>query len=302
MAESQETSDYPGALDNWVTLTNKEDLAEQSDINKMKAAIEAVQTELGTDPAGTATDVTSRLSRMMNGAGAFAQGTAFPTSPTPVEGQVFYRTDENTPYVYDGSNWIPFVGSSYELFTASGTFTVPGGITTVYLTLCGSGASGSSGFGGTARGGGSGAQSVINFPVSVTPAESVTVTVGSARPGGTLANPGLEGLDGIASSFGSYISALGGERPGDGGLAFTSTGNASGTTGGSIKKLDGGNAATASGTSGGGGGGSYFGAGGNGGTTGVAGAAGTGFGSGGGGGGANAVGGASTAGFVLVSW
>ena len=60
MSEAQQTSDYPGALDTWVTLTDKEDLAEVSDINKIKTAVEAVQTELGVDPAGTKTDVTTR--------------------------------------------------------------------------------------------------------------------------------------------------------------------------------------------------------------------------------------------------
>jgi len=34
------------------------------------------------------------------------QGTAFPTVPAPVEGQVFYRTDLDTFYVYDGSSWV----------------------------------------------------------------------------------------------------------------------------------------------------------------------------------------------------
>ena len=33
------------------------------------------------------------------------KGTTFPTVPTPQEGQLFYRTDLDTIYAFDGSNW-----------------------------------------------------------------------------------------------------------------------------------------------------------------------------------------------------
>jgi len=33
------------------------------------------------------------------------KGTVFPTSPTPVQGQLFFRTDENKLYFYTGSTW-----------------------------------------------------------------------------------------------------------------------------------------------------------------------------------------------------
>lgn len=35
----------------------------------------------------------------------FHKGTVFPTTPSPIEGQPFYRTDENKLYVYDGTTW-----------------------------------------------------------------------------------------------------------------------------------------------------------------------------------------------------
>jgi hypothetical protein len=46
------------------------------------------------------------------------QGTAFPTVPAPIEGQIFYRTDLDTFYVYDGSSWIAFddVSGSNTIF------------------------------------------------------------------------------------------------------------------------------------------------------------------------------------------
>lgn len=104
MSESPATSSYPGTLDTWVTLTDKEDLAEVSDINKIKDAIEAVQTELGTDPAGSLTDLVTRLAKIQNVDGAIQKGTSFPVSGL-VDGQLFYRTDENVIYVYNGSTW-----------------------------------------------------------------------------------------------------------------------------------------------------------------------------------------------------
>jgi len=40
------------------------------------------------------------------------KGTSFPTSPAPVEGQLFYRTDEDVLYIYDGSTWNSSAGSN----------------------------------------------------------------------------------------------------------------------------------------------------------------------------------------------
>lgn len=105
MSEAQETSDYPTSLDTWITLTDKEDLAEASDINKIKASLLATQTELGLDPAGTVSTLVARLALAQATSGAIANGSAFPTSPTPIDGQIFYRTDENVLYIYNGSSW-----------------------------------------------------------------------------------------------------------------------------------------------------------------------------------------------------
>lgn len=35
----------------------------------------------------------------------YFSGTSFPTSPTPVEGSLFWKTDTNVLYVYDGASW-----------------------------------------------------------------------------------------------------------------------------------------------------------------------------------------------------
>jgi len=51
------------------------------------------------------------------------KGTSFPSSPAPVQGQLFFRTDENKLYFYDGSDW-----------TAVGTGAGGGGVGTYLHT------------------------------------------------------------------------------------------------------------------------------------------------------------------------
>jgi hypothetical protein len=104
MSESPTTSAYPEVIDSWNFLTDKEDLAEVSDINKLKNAMKDVQTELGVAPSGSLSTVTDRLAMIQNVDGAIQKGTGFPSSGL-VDGQMFYRTDENVLYVYNGSTW-----------------------------------------------------------------------------------------------------------------------------------------------------------------------------------------------------
>lgn len=104
MSEGQETSDYPGSLDTWTDVTDKEDLVEQSDINKIKAAIEAIQTELGVNPAGSVTDLVSRLTVLLEDNGTLQNGTSDPATDL-LTGRLFYRTDNDVLKVYNGS-WV----------------------------------------------------------------------------------------------------------------------------------------------------------------------------------------------------
>lgn len=90
---------YPGGLWSPTTKIDKVDLVQASHINDMQDEVVAIQTELGADVAGNKTNLLQRLAVMMATNGAIAQGSAFPTNP--VEGQLFYRTDEDTPYVAD---------------------------------------------------------------------------------------------------------------------------------------------------------------------------------------------------------
>ncbi len=98
-------ADYPGTITSFTTKTDKEDLYSASHINDPQSEIVAIETELGTDVAGSATDLKTRLAVSLANTGAIANGTSFPVSPTPIDGQIFYRTDEDTLYVYNGSSW-----------------------------------------------------------------------------------------------------------------------------------------------------------------------------------------------------
>lgn len=121
-----------------------------------------------------------------------------------------------------------------KLFTSSGTFVVPAGVTKVWVSMCGGGGGGlfkSYTVGGSDaesteydfRGGGGGA-SIFCEEVTVIPGESIYVTIGAGGGGGS------NGTDGGATYFGSYLSCAGGKHGKNGGSA----GGPGGSAGGSI--------------------------------------------------------------------
>jgi hypothetical protein len=211
----------------------------------------------------------------------------------------------------NGTTWVssspPTVGGFGQLFTSSGTFTVPTAVTGVKITLSGGGGAGGGGIaGGDAGAGGGGSGFSIGYITGLTPAGTISVTVGA---GGTATT--FTGGTGGTSTF-STITATGGTggtNAGSGGAGGTG-----GTGSGGTFNYSGAAGSTAGG---GGAGGSPNSLGipvftwGVGGATqpagGGNGSAGSGFGAGGGGGngvgvGFNAVGGVGKAGFVLVEW
>ncbi len=184
-----------------------------------------------------------------------------------------------------------------QVFTSSGTWMQPLGVTSVYISMAGGGGGGSGGsqqsasnyFGWlTGPGGGSGGD-ILFTNVAVT--GNVTVTVGAGGAGGTYSNSGgilPAGGNGGSSLFGS-VTATGGGGGGGAGSPGGSTGSdGCYFTSDSIVELR---------CSGGNGGSSYFGIGGAGGAG--HGGSGGGYGSGGGGG---YYGGAGAGGIVIVEW
>ena len=122
-------------------------------------------------------------------------------------------------------------------FTSNGTFTVPSGITTIYVSGWagggggGAGGGGDSSFYGGGGGGGSAGQSIFRAPYSVTPGASINITIGSAGLGGTGGtSTGPNGTNGGDTIIGSLVTLTKGSGGNGGGNV--SSGNPAGGTGG----------------------------------------------------------------------
>jgi hypothetical protein len=109
-------------------------------------------------------------------------------------------------------SWAAAAGGQLQtaLFTAPGTWTNPGSVTKVKVTVVGGGGGGGVGPGSDLGAtGGSGGLAIALFTI---PTSSVSVTVGSAGNGGPSGN--TSGNSGNSSSFGPYLSATGGSGGG----------------------------------------------------------------------------------------
>jgi hypothetical protein len=70
-----------------------------------------------------------------------------------------------------------------QTFTASGTFTVPDGVYTLFVTMCAAGGGRyMATYSGYTYGGGGGGGYFVNYPLAVTPGDVLTITIGA---GGT---------------------------------------------------------------------------------------------------------------------
>lgn len=157
----------------------------------------------------------------------------------------------------NGSSWTsatPSAIGGIQVFTSSGTFTVPAGITKVKVTVIGGGGGGAD-QGGAGGYGGGGGGTAIKIVSGLTPGSTISVTVGTGGAGGNT------GSNGGTSSFGAYCSATGGAGavayiPGIGGIGSSGDLNFAGGAGGTSATISG------VGSSYGYGGGTFMGAGG----------------------------------------
>lgn len=128
----------------------------------------------------------------------------------------------------------------YVVFTTSGSYLVPEGITEVDVLIVAGG-----GGGGSRQGGGGGAGGLQIATVSVTPFTNIPVVVGLGGQGGSS---GGRGFNGGNSSFGSLTSIGGG---GGGGRTANSTGTSGGSGGGGASGWSGGGGVVGQGNDGG---------------------------------------------------
>ena len=171
---------------------------------------------------------------------------------------------------------IQLATSGQAIFTSSGSWVCPAGVTKVFITAAAGGGSGGQYPSGAGNGGGGGGgAAALSTQVTVVPGTTYTVTVGA---GGASVGSSLNGNPGGATSFGALLTLTGG----GGGI---NTGG--GGTAGGFGSQDG------QGTSGGD---SLFGIGG---TLTLVGA---GYGAGGGGAAGSGLSGAGASGFLLVEW
>jgi len=113
--------------------------------------------------------------------------------------------------------------TSMVVFTASGTWTIPAGITKAKVTIQGAGGGGGGGF-GYENGGGGGA--TIKYVTGLTPGGTVVCTIGAGGSGAVAC--GANGGAGGTTSFGAYCSVTGGGA----GLSSGVTGSGGVGTGG----------------------------------------------------------------------
>ncbi|MBJ4955690.1 hypothetical protein JGF37_12370 [Salmonella enterica subsp. enterica serovar Goldcoast] len=122
--------------------------------------------------------------------------------------------------------------TGFATLTSSGNFTVPPGVTELWISGCAGGAGGggsqtTSNVTVAGSGGGSSGGFVQRFKLAVTPGQVIPYTIGAAGTGGA-AGGGIGG-DGGNTTFGSYLTLLGGKG---GAVGQTSSGSASGGIGG----------------------------------------------------------------------
>lgn len=136
-------------------------------------------------------------------------------------------------------------------FTSSGSWTVPAGVTQVWLSGCGGGGGGGNGGAGSTGGtpgwaggggGGGAGQPISRQPFAVTPGSTISITIGSAGAGATVSSSGSGNsggtggntvISGAGWNGGTTTTLSGGGGGGGGGFSSTGGTNAGGGGAGS---------------------------------------------------------------------
>ena len=156
-------------------------------------------TDLAVADGGTgASSITSNSVILGNGSSALSGNLVAPGTSGNVLTSNGTTWTSATPTLYSGPN--------AQVFTSSGTFTVPTGVTRVIAYVWGGGGGGGWGDGSGGTYGGNGGFGAA-YITGLSPGASITVTVGGGGNGATYSG---NGSTGSTSSFGSYLSCTGG--------------------------------------------------------------------------------------------
>lgn len=152
------------------------------------------------------------------------------------------QVQSNHPYKPGG--FTPVNGCVVVFTAGTGAWTVPAGVTKLFMQMIGGGGGGGN-FGG--GGGGEVVRREFDFPgqyIAVTPGAAISVTVGAGGSGGTAGTPATNGADSVFDSLtakggggggstdsGTGIGAAGLAGAGGGGGAPNTTGNTGGAGG-----------------------------------------------------------------------
>ncbi|EAR8162922.1 hypothetical protein E2U39_20820 [Salmonella enterica] len=118
----------------------------------------------------------------------------------------------------DGSNILSDVSiqRGCQTFTSNGSFTVPDGITTLYISGSAGGGGGGGGYSSSNSGQGGGAgQAIMKQPFQVNPGDVISITIGAGGSAGSVENAGGNGGNTIIGSL-ITLSGGGGGSPGTG--------------------------------------------------------------------------------------
>lgn len=110
---------YPGAIDSFTTKVDDVDDVLAAHINDLQDALVNTQTELGTDPAGSATDLKTRLANALNAAGFVnlkASTILTIASGVITTTQNFHRVDTESSAASDDLDTISAAADGFVLF------------------------------------------------------------------------------------------------------------------------------------------------------------------------------------------
>ena len=175
-------------------------------------------------------DVTDNIAYLWNGSSWTLMFRDNDNNPTNEIQQINVTSDS---LKIEGANSVPLSslipsnisGFHWQIFTSSGNFIVPEGVTSLLIEIIGAGGGGARYSSNTADGGAGGSGAYGKTIVAVTPGQIIPVTIGAGglRYSGTSSSGG-NGFSGGNTSFGTFVTAtggFGGQNTSSGGVAGT---------------------------------------------------------------------------------